>query len=192
MSDVQSLIRYVLQSSLVELFQVAFSETPQLHSCQDHSSNEEMQIIASIGLSGSLSASLALAVNSQTACYLVSRMLHCQVERLNQDAIDGVAELVNILAGVAKTKFNEKTYSLTLSLPTIITGSAAVTVRQLMKSEGVSFNVRLKEIAFDVYFFYEVADKNKKNVSHGEADSSTNSSSQKVAEALKNLLSDKN
>ncbi len=188
MSDAQKVIRYVLQASLVELFQVAFSETPQLNPCQDSSSSQEIQIIASIGLAGSLNASLALAVNCQTACCLVSKMLGCQIERLNQDAIDGVAELVNILAGLAKTKFSEKSYFLTLSLPTIITGSAAVSVRQLMKSEGVSFNVQLKEMAFDVYFFYAVEEGGKKNVSNNAADNSASTSSQKAAETLKNLL----
>ncbi len=179
--SVQDIISYVLQTSIVELSQVVFSETPQLIPCKDSISCEESKITASIGLTGSLSASLALSTDSLSACRLLSKMLGTDIQGINQDTIDGVAELLNMLAGVAKTKFSEKSYSLNLSLPTIITGSVVVSVHQIIKSDGVSYSVQLKDTAFDVYFFYSVDDGSQVNNAQSTAGATSNSSGQKAA-----------
>ena len=188
LSDVVS---YVLPSSIAELSQIVFSETPKMEISAENHGSEETQLIAAIGFSGSFSASLALATGNVAACALVSRMLGGNIQRVSQDVVDGVAELVNMLAGVTKTKFSEKSYSLTLSLPTIITGNNAVSVRQPMKSEKMVYSVNMKDFSFAVHFFYSLSDENQTSLAQSMAESARISLGHRAAQALQDLLSGK-
>lgn len=74
-----------------------------------------------IGLSGEAQGSVSLSFSQTTASMFVRRMLGGIESISEEDMIDGVGEIVNIIAGNAKmhlTKFN-----LSISLPNVIIGS---------------------------------------------------------------------
>jgi len=73
-----------------------------------------------IGLSGEAQGSISLSFSQETASMFVRKMLGGVATISEEDLIDGVGEIVNIIAGNAKvhlTKFN-----LSISLPNVIIG----------------------------------------------------------------------
>jgi len=82
------------------------------------------EITALIGLSGLVRGTVALSFPSTTALAMVSRMLGVETQTVDDTVSDGVAELVNIVAGDAKARFpNTQEHPIDLSLPTVVRGS---------------------------------------------------------------------
>ena len=78
-------------------------------------------IIGVIGLSGTAQGIVALRLPVKTALNLVGRMVGREFRVVDSSIIDGVGELVNIIAGSAKAKFQKHTIS--ISLPSVVRGS---------------------------------------------------------------------
>ncbi|MEW6411924.1 MAG: chemotaxis protein CheX [Candidatus Zixiibacteriota bacterium] len=78
-------------------------------------------IIGVIGLSGTVKGVVAVKFPVQTALKVVGRMVGAEFRTVDASIIDGVGELVNIVAGSAKTKIEG--HSITLSLPSVVRGS---------------------------------------------------------------------
>lgn len=83
--------------------------------------NKAPDIIGVIGLSGTAQAIVAIAFPVNTALKLVGRMVGEEFRSVDSSIIDGVGELVNIIAGGAMIKLEG--HSLALSLPTVLRGS---------------------------------------------------------------------
>lgn len=81
------------------------------------------EITALIGPSGPAKGTVALSFPTQTAAAMVGRLLGSQPVDASETLIDGVAELVNIIAGNAKAKLSAGLQKpIDLSLPTVIRG----------------------------------------------------------------------
>lgn len=81
------------------------------------------RITALIGISGVMHGCVALSFPPPTALRLAGRMLGANQQQVNAEVIDAVSELVNIVAGSAKAKFNVEP-PLQLGLPTVVEGEA--------------------------------------------------------------------
>jgi chemotaxis protein CheX len=75
-----------------------------------------------IGISGRMSGCVALCFPPETALRLSGRMLGSEITQVNDEVIDAISELVNMVAGSAKAKFNADP-PLELGLPTVVEGS---------------------------------------------------------------------
>jgi chemotaxis protein CheX len=75
-----------------------------------------------IGLSGQISGVVALRFPPETATALAGRMLSAEFTDVNDEVTDAVSELVNMVAGSAKAKFNHEP-PLELGLPTVVEGT---------------------------------------------------------------------
>jgi chemotaxis protein CheX len=78
-------------------------------------------IIGVIGLSGSAQGTVALRLPVKTALKLVGKMVGSDFKSVDSSIIDGIGELVNIIAGNAKGKFIG--HKISVSLPTVVRGS---------------------------------------------------------------------
>ncbi len=78
-------------------------------------------IIGVIGLSGTAQGIVALRLPVRTALAIIGKMVGTEFRSIDSSIIDGVGELVNIIAGSAKARF--KGHSISLSLPTVVRGS---------------------------------------------------------------------
>ncbi len=76
-----------------------------------------------IGISGVFHGCVALTFPPETALVLAGRMLGTDLSETNDEVIDAISELVNIVAGSAKAKFNTDP-PLELGLPTVVEGAA--------------------------------------------------------------------
>lgn len=99
-------------------------------------------ITAIIGLTGSAQGAVALTFPVKTALSMVQKLLGMDIKVVDETVIDGMAEMVNIVAGGAKSRFSEMAGEpIDLSLPTVIRGDG-------FKVEHPS-GVRWIEVPFD-------------------------------------------
>ncbi len=75
-----------------------------------------------VGLSGQVSGVVALRFPPETALSLAGRMLGTEMPKVNDEVIDAISELVNMVAGSAKAKFDHDP-PLELGLPTVVEGA---------------------------------------------------------------------
>lgn len=81
------------------------------------------EVSAFIGLAGLGSGTVVVSFPRDLARSLVARMLHCQEDSLDkQDIKDGIGEIVNMVAGSAKSAFSDTIYKFNISLPIVIEG----------------------------------------------------------------------
>jgi chemotaxis protein CheX len=86
-------------------------------------SKSPYEITALIGLSGEARGTVAISFPSETAIQIVSRFLMIDAAEVDGSVIDGVGEVVNIVAGSAKSKFvSANGKPIDLSLPNVIKG----------------------------------------------------------------------
>jgi chemotaxis protein CheX len=78
-------------------------------------------LIAVIGLSGTAQGTVALKFPEETALSVVGKMVGMTFDEVDSSIIDGIGELVNIIAGNAKAKFEG--HRITICLPTVVRGS---------------------------------------------------------------------
>ncbi len=74
-----------------------------------------------IGLAGETTGSVVLSFSRDTAVKIISKFAGHTYQALGSDVIDGVGELINIVAGNAKKDLLD--YKIVISLPGVITGS---------------------------------------------------------------------
>lgn len=79
-------------------------------------------VSALIGLAGETSGAVVLSFDHDTALKVVSRLVGKNYPFLGAEVLDGVGELVNIIAGNAKKDLLD--FRISISLPGVITGSS--------------------------------------------------------------------
>jgi chemotaxis protein CheX len=86
--------------------------------------NSPRDIVALIGLSGRAKGTVALSFPTATALSIVGKILGIESRVVDESISDGVAEMVNIVAGSAKAKLvNDGGQVINLSLPTVLRGN---------------------------------------------------------------------
>lgn len=81
-----------------------------------------MEVSGIIGLAGETVGAVVLSFSRETAIAVVSKMAQTKFSALGAEVIDGVGELVNIIAGNAKQGLNE--FRVEISLPGVVTGQS--------------------------------------------------------------------
>ena len=108
-----------------------------------------------IGLAGETTGAVVLSFSRETAIKLISKMEGHTYTALGNEVLDGVGELINIIAGNAKKDLTE--FRIEISLPGVITGDtyhihwpAGIPVVAIPFESDVgqfSVNVSLRDIA---------------------------------------------
>lgn len=88
---------------------------------QSHLVSANYDISAIIGMSGDVVGSVALRMSEQVAKAVVGKFAGLQCEIEHPDFVDAMGELVNMVAGAAKAKFEGKDVS--ISTPAVVVGS---------------------------------------------------------------------
>jgi len=79
-------------------------------------------ISAIIGLAGDTRGAVVLSFSRETAIAIVSKMAGHEIKVLGNEVLDGVGELVNIIAGNAKQDLLD--FRIEISLPGVVTGKS--------------------------------------------------------------------
>ena len=80
------------------------------------------KVSAIIGLAGDTRGAVVLSFSRETAIAIISKMVGHELKVLGNEVLDGVGELVNIIAGNAKQDLQE--FRIEISLPGVITGNS--------------------------------------------------------------------
>ncbi len=75
-----------------------------------------------IGITGTIKGSLALSFSTGSILKIVSNMLGEEMTSINGDIRDAVGEITNMVSGAARKKIEAMGYSLSASLPTVVSG----------------------------------------------------------------------
>ncbi|MGA2331163.1 MAG: chemotaxis protein CheX [Syntrophales bacterium] len=75
-----------------------------------------------IGITGTIKGSLALSFTTGSILKIVSNMLGEEITSLNGEIRDAVGEITNMVSGAARKKIEAMGYSLSASLPTVVSG----------------------------------------------------------------------
>mgnify|MGYP006293010547 CR=1 FL=1 len=85
--------------------------------------NGGTDVTAIIGMSGPARGTVALGFPVSTALAMASRLLDEDIKTMNPDVTDAMAEMVNIVAGSAKSKLSKGDQPIDLGLPSIVRGA---------------------------------------------------------------------
>ncbi len=77
-------------------------------------------LIGIIGLSGTAQGNIAIKFPAETAMAIVGSLVGTNFSEIDSSVVDGVGELVNIIAGNAKAKI--RGHRISISLPTVLRG----------------------------------------------------------------------
>jgi len=112
-------------------------------------------VSALIGLAGETTGALVLSFSRDTALRVVSRLSGKDYLALGSEVLDGVGELVNIIAGNAKKDLLD--FRIVISLPGVITGNSyrinwprgvpVISIPFASDAGDFRVNVSLKELA---------------------------------------------
>jgi len=112
-------------------------------------------VSAIIGLAGETRGAVVLSFSRETAMRIVSKMAGQEYKMLSNEVIDGVGELINIIAGNAKQDLLD--FRIEISLPGVITGNSykirwpegipVVSIPFTTELGPFTVNVSLKDIA---------------------------------------------
>jgi len=92
--------------------------------------NEESYGISGIiALAGEVSGAVVLNFPEQVAIRVVSKFAGEEQKSITASVVDGVGEILNIIAGDAKNRLVQKGYKFEVGLPKIITGRSYITAQ---------------------------------------------------------------
>lgn len=75
-----------------------------------------------IGLTGSITGSMALSFDEPCILKIVSNMLGEKIQGMNGDIKDAVGEITNMVSGVARQQLEKEGIILKAAIPTVVTG----------------------------------------------------------------------
>jgi chemotaxis protein CheX len=90
---------------------------------QDHSTPDANDgVVSLIGLAGSWTGTGSISCSATVACRICSQLLMTDVQAVNEEVLDAVAELTNMIIGSVKTDLEQHLGPLGLSIPTVVYG----------------------------------------------------------------------
>lgn len=81
-------------------------------------------VSAIVGFVGTISGSMFINTSEATACFMAGRMLGEDMKVLDNQALDGLCEIANIIAGQTKASLSTTEYKFDrISVPSVIVGN---------------------------------------------------------------------
>lgn len=77
-----------------------------------------------IGLTGSITGSMALSFSEKSILKIVSNMLGEEIKEVNGDITDAVGEITNMISGVARKEIESVGLTVTAAIPTVVAGKS--------------------------------------------------------------------
>lgn len=112
--------------STVNCFELMLGATPEVGEIFNLTDDELISndISAIIGLTGQLNGWIAARFSKATAIKLVSTMICMDKTELDEDVQDAAGEIVNIIAGGAKSALSILGVDMKIAIPSIVVGPA--------------------------------------------------------------------
>jgi len=154
-------INSTITDFLKEAIQTTFSTT--LSTCPSSIKNKPIfnankTMITSIDFSGEILGSFSIFIAVDNAKEIVSKMLNTKIESDSSDIYDGIGELINITAGIIKSKLYETVYKkINIGIPFTITGKN-LELEKTDDQQKVTEYFSLENFEFSTFFIYKMVD----------------------------------
>lgn len=102
---------------------------------------------ATMGLCGENEGLLVMSLESSLARQIVATMLGADESEIDSDLLDGVGELLNMIAGTAKTTLARSGHHFNLSIPAVLEGAKTAVTPQTPLA-GLQINCRCSDGEF--------------------------------------------
>ncbi len=153
--ELQQQLEDALKRAVADTFSVTLSLSPELNTNMSFSLQENM-IISSIGLAGAIEGNISLWITVDIAADIVSKMLGIEIEPDSPDVMDGVGEIINMIAGGVKMKMDSTEYKFDISIPTTVKGDNIESVKSDKTLEFTQAYCCEKDICFQLKFAYRL------------------------------------
>jgi len=77
-------------------------------------------VMGIIGFTGTVRGAMMLGMKTEIACSTVGNFLELEKTEIDADVLDGIGEIINIIAGAAAAKLSK--FKIGLGLPTVLVG----------------------------------------------------------------------
>ncbi len=109
----------------------------------------EFEVSGMIGLSGKSEGTVVVSFERATAMAITKTFLGVDQHEINEDVVDAVGELVNMVAGSAKSELTE--LEMSMGLPTVIIGkNKVIQFPSRVMPIRIPFDCELGELCVDV------------------------------------------
>jgi len=152
--ELQDILKNNLEESVKDAFTATLSILPQL--TDKTIMSEEECIISSIGFTGTIDGSFSICLPSSSAKNIVSKMIQAELDNMNEDIIDGIAEQINMIAGGVKMKLEGGEHDFEISIPTTIKGNRMVILSDFSQTNMITLNYDFEEIIFSISLLYKI------------------------------------
>ncbi|HEY5672095.1 MAG TPA: chemotaxis protein CheX [Malonomonas sp.] len=115
----------------------------------------DCHVSSMIGLSGDISAMLAIHCPGNIGLEIAGAMLGMELEEVDADVKDALGEIANMLAGGLKEKFAQENIHLELAIPTTVSGKG-YSISSPTRSNRVIIPFNLKQGQFFVEMKYSL------------------------------------
>ena len=102
-----------------------------------------------IGITGTIRGSLALSFSTGSILKIVSNMLGEEITLINGDIRDAVGEITNMVSGAARKRIEAMGYSLSASIPTVVSGKEH-SIMHVMGGPSIVIPFEMEEGSFVV------------------------------------------
>ncbi len=154
--ELQQQLEDALKSAVEDTFTVTLSLSPKINTDMSLPLQENT-IISSIGLAGAIEGNISLWITVEAAAKVVFRMLGMEVDIDSPDIMDGVGEIVNMIAGGVKMKMDSTEYKFDISIPSTVKGDNIESVKSDKTSEFTQlYCCDEEDIRFQVKFAYRL------------------------------------
>ena len=79
-------------------------------------------VVSLIGMAGTWTGTGSIGCSAPLACRICNQLLMTEVQAVNEEVLDAVAELTNMVVGSVKTDLEQHLGPLGLSIPTVVYG----------------------------------------------------------------------
>ncbi len=181
--ELSKIMQAALNESIKETIVSVFASVPTLLEGEP-SKMHDYDLICSIGFAGSLEGNVVALFKKEDAQMIVSKMLGMDITEVSADVVDGIGEVLNMIAGGFKNKLDQENYRFDINIPTVVNGhelnllvGAGVTILRAM--------VYVDNLSFGTILSYKVHEEGKE-----PSKFEVRKAAVKSDELLKNLIAD--
>lgn len=123
-TQLERAVRHAVSSLLETMIPLEFQQTAMEHAV----TVSGQHLLGMIQVNGRLSGSIAVSVPTHLAMAMTAAMLEEEIEELNDDVYETVAEMINMIAGGIKSQLSQQEELFLLGLPQVLelSGSGGV------------------------------------------------------------------
>ncbi|HAJ57514.1 MAG TPA: hypothetical protein DCL35_07085 [Candidatus Omnitrophica bacterium] len=117
---------------------------------------DDGNVAVSLGIAGKLEGTIFILFSQESAAKIISKILGCDPKELTSDSLEGVGEVLNIIAGGIKTRLEPAGYDFVLSIPSFVRTSDGLSIGSMAKMESLRLFVSCADCSFEFLMFYQV------------------------------------